>query len=72
MRTVAAEVARIRSGNDTEASRIIVGEHGEKLVLEKIRAGLQVGPIIVQDYLFEANDMECQVDLLLIFQNECV
>uniref|UniRef100_UPI003D0FA15D nuclease-related domain-containing protein n=1 Tax=Phocicoccus schoeneichii TaxID=1812261 RepID=UPI003D0FA15D len=27
---------------------------------------------IVQDYLFEANDMECQIDLLLIFQNECV
>ncbi len=41
-------------------------------MLEKIRAGLQVEPIIVQDYLFEANDMECQVDLLLIFQNECV
>lgn len=72
IRTVAAEVARIRSGNDTEASRIVVGEHGEKLVLEKIRARLQVEPIIVKDYLFEANDMECQVDLLLIFQNECV
>lgn len=72
MRTVAAEVVRIRSGNDTEASRIVVGEHGENLVLGKIRAGLQVEPIIVQDYLFEANDMECQVDLILIFQNECV
>ena len=73
---IALEALNIRGKNETELAlefkRVVIGNHGEQLVLNKILNNLKLEPLFLQDYLFEVNDMECQIDLLLIFQNECV
>lgn len=48
------------------------GHIGERFFAQYLTDELKIEPIIVFDFRFIVNGSECQIDCLLIFQNECV
>lgn len=52
--------------------RLSTGYKGELYFSKLVQTELQCEPIVLYDLLLEINGSECQIDCLLIFQNELI
>ncbi|CAD2073220.1 nuclease-related domain-containing protein [Phocicoccus pinnipedialis] len=61
--------------NATESRLLLVrnlGIEGEAFISRILSEKLNVQPLVLEDFLFEIDGSECQIDFLLIFEYECL
>lgn len=55
-----------------EFGRLCTGYEGEKFLINYLQNHLSSAPVILSNLRFKIKHSECQIDCLLIYQNECI
>lgn len=70
------EILKKRMPLNTSESKLLfakkTGDEGETYVSKVLSERLEVQPFVLEDFLFEIDGSECQIDFLVIFEYECL
>lgn len=70
------EILKKRMALNTSESKLLflkrTGDEGETYVSKVLSERLEVQPFVLEDFLFEIDGSECQIDFLVMFEYECL
>lgn len=70
------EILKKRMALNTSESKLLflkrTGDEGETYVSKVLSERLEVQPLVLEDFLFEIDGSECQIDFLVMFEYECL
>ena len=70
------EILKKRMVLNTSESKLLflkrTGDEGETYVSKVLSERLEVQPFVLEDFLFEIDGSECQIDFLVMFEYECL